>query len=73
MSQNMNFVAISFELTQRWELYHQCAPAWDSLPSLVEALLRQHFDEADAVHESIKIQEATARYQVNKQRKKGKI
>ena len=43
-------------LLSRWKAYQEEAPSW-SLLELISQLLRQHFDEADAMRESIKEQE----------------
>ena len=43
-------------LLSRWKDYQGEAPGW-SLLDLIGQLLRQHFDEADAMRESIAEQE----------------
>lgn len=54
-------MTIEFELDDallsRWKAYQEEAPAW-SLQGLIAQLLRQHFDEADTMRESIQKQEA---------------
>ena len=55
---NQYWIMISAKLSDRWDAYKDQAPAWQSLSALVESLLLQHFDEADTIQESIRIQEA---------------
>lgn len=43
-------------LLSRWKVYQEEAPSW-SLQMLIAQLLRQHFDEADTMRESVKEQE----------------
>lgn len=43
-------------LLSRWKAYQEEAPRW-SFHDLLNQLLRQHFDEADAMRESINEQE----------------
>ena len=47
-------------LNERWEQYHGENPVW-TLDDLIGQLLRQHFDEADTMRESIKAQERRGR------------
>ena len=53
-------MTVEFELEDpllsRWKAYQEEAPAW-SLQGLIAQLLRQHFNEADTMRESIKEQE----------------
>lgn len=50
-------VKIGHNLADRWEKYRLGAPAWPSLTSLVDALLINHFDEAERMEEMIEKQE----------------
>jgi len=54
-------VKIGHNLADRWDKYRLGAPAWPSLTSLVEALLTNHFDEAERMEEMIEKHEQRER------------
>ena len=48
---------LTIDALLRWQSYQQDNPAWHELGELVERLLQQHFDEADAMKQSIEEQQ----------------
>ena len=48
---------LTIDALLRWQSYQQDNPAWHDLGELVERLLQQHFDEADAMKQSIEEQQ----------------
>jgi hypothetical protein len=50
-------IRLTIDAIIRWQSYQQDNPAWHELGELVERLLQQHFDEADAMKQSIEEQQ----------------